>query len=161
MPGPAVQHKPAHPRKPRRSSGWSDARRARHAAAIRSWAPWMKSTGPKTRAGKARSAQNAAKPHLKTNPDHVWKRALRGHARYLADLDLYIRLKKFAVKNELLKHQANNLRRRLRRNGQDVTNGLLQAFCYAKIVGDRHPLADWESTTRAESLYKSSLRQEG
>lgn len=42
-----------------RKSGWTDERRAKHAAAIRRWAPWTRSTGPRTAAGKARAAQNA------------------------------------------------------------------------------------------------------
>jgi hypothetical protein len=42
-----------------RRSGWTDERRARQAEAIRRWAPWTKSTGPKSAAGKAVSARNA------------------------------------------------------------------------------------------------------
>lgn len=45
----------------RKTSGWSPERRARHAQAIRRWAPWANSTGPRTRAGKARSSRNAYK----------------------------------------------------------------------------------------------------
>jgi len=49
---------------PRRSAlrakaGWTPERRARQAALIRRWAPWRRSTGPKTEAGKARCAKNA------------------------------------------------------------------------------------------------------
>jgi hypothetical protein len=40
-------------------SAWTDERRARQRELIRRWAPWRRSTGPKTRAGKARSAKNA------------------------------------------------------------------------------------------------------
>jgi len=43
------------------SSGWTPARRARQREAIRRWSPWKKSTGPRTPAGKTRSAQNAFK----------------------------------------------------------------------------------------------------
>lgn len=46
-------------KRPRRS--WSPERRARQAAAIRTWQPWEKSTGPRTAEGKARSAGNALK----------------------------------------------------------------------------------------------------
>ena len=35
--------------------------RARQSLAIRSWAPWKKSTGPKSEAGKATVARNALK----------------------------------------------------------------------------------------------------
>ena len=44
-----------------RPTTWPPERRAAHAAAIRRWKPWAKSTGPRTRAGKAKSAQNAYK----------------------------------------------------------------------------------------------------
>src|SRR5262245_51102238 len=43
----------------RRRKGWSNERRARQAARIREWAPWRRSTGPRTEAGKLRCAQNA------------------------------------------------------------------------------------------------------
>lgn len=38
---------------------WTTERRKRQAELIRQWAPWAKSTGPKTRAGKERVARNA------------------------------------------------------------------------------------------------------
>ena len=40
-------------------NGWTPERRARQAQAIRRWRPWEHSTGPRTAAGKARSARNA------------------------------------------------------------------------------------------------------
>jgi len=40
-------------------NGWTVARRTRQAAAICTWRPWEHSTGPRTPAGKARSARNA------------------------------------------------------------------------------------------------------
>jgi len=39
--------------------GWTDARKARQAEAIKRWKPWSKSTGPVTDTGKATSSQNA------------------------------------------------------------------------------------------------------
>lgn len=41
--------------------GWTEERRQKHRAAIARWAPWKKSTGPKTQLGKERSSQNALK----------------------------------------------------------------------------------------------------
>ena len=41
------------------ANGWTDERRAKQAAAIHRWAPWTKSTGPRTAAGKAIVGQNA------------------------------------------------------------------------------------------------------
>jgi len=48
-------------RTPRARQSWSPERRARQAAAIRTWQPWRKSTGPRTEGGKARAATNALK----------------------------------------------------------------------------------------------------
>jgi hypothetical protein len=39
--------------------GWTSARRARQAEAIRQWRPWLRSTGPITLAGKAVASKNA------------------------------------------------------------------------------------------------------
>ena len=38
--------------------GWTSARRKLQAERIRQWAPWAKSTGPKSQAGKERVARN-------------------------------------------------------------------------------------------------------
>ena len=48
-------------RKPRSHSGWSPERRARQSAMMKSAQIWKKSTGPRTKKGKARSALNATK----------------------------------------------------------------------------------------------------
>lgn len=41
------------------ASSWTPERRAKQAEAIRRWQPWNKSTGPRTKEGKARSSRNA------------------------------------------------------------------------------------------------------
>lgn len=41
------------------SNGWSPERRQRQREAIQRWKPWEQSTGPRTDAGKERSAMNA------------------------------------------------------------------------------------------------------
>lgn len=43
------------------ASSWTPERRAKQAEAIRRWQPWKKSTGPRTKEGKARSSRNADK----------------------------------------------------------------------------------------------------
>ncbi|GIZ54055.1 hypothetical protein NCCP691_40690 [Noviherbaspirillum aridicola] len=43
------------------ANGWTPERRAKQAAAIRNWRPWEQSSGPKSDAGKERSAKNAYK----------------------------------------------------------------------------------------------------
>lgn len=44
------------------ANGWTQERRARQAALIRTWRPWEKSTGPRTDEGKAVVSRN----HLKS-----------------------------------------------------------------------------------------------
>lgn len=109
---------------PRSASGWSAERRAKHAAAIRRWKPWLKSTGPKSRAGKRRAARNAFKSHIYTDPMRLLTLALRAQRRYLSEINRYSRMKKFFVKNELLK----KYRRSLIRRGRKVTERLYNAF---------------------------------
>jgi hypothetical protein len=41
------------------TNGWTDERRARQAELIRSWKPWIQSTGPRTQEGKAKVSRNA------------------------------------------------------------------------------------------------------
>lgn len=42
-------------------NGWTPERRARQAELIRNWRPWERSTGPRSKVGKARAARNAFK----------------------------------------------------------------------------------------------------
>ena len=46
------------------SNGWTPERRARQATLIHGWRPWEHSTGPRTSAGKGRSANNSFKGGL-------------------------------------------------------------------------------------------------
>src|SRR3977135_1344206 len=56
------------------SNGWTPQRKARQAQLIKTWRPWERSTGPKTKAGKAIVGRNA------------WKGAERNTLRELARL---------------------------------------------------------------------------
>ena len=40
---------------------WTEEARAKQAEQIKSWKPWLKSTGPKTEKGKTTSSMNALK----------------------------------------------------------------------------------------------------
>ena len=42
-------------------SRWTPERRAKASQDIHRWAPWLRSTGPKTKAGKAASSANSRK----------------------------------------------------------------------------------------------------
>ena len=43
------------------STGWTQERRERQAAAIHKWSPWNQATGPRSAAGKERSSRNGFK----------------------------------------------------------------------------------------------------
>lgn len=114
------------------SRGWSPARRAAQAEAIRRWRPWAKSTGPKTAAGKARVAQNAAKASARSrlpDPDRRMKRALKNHEAYLTDLNRFILACKKFPKNKLLKECKKHFYKRGLKTRQDIIDALL----YAKL----------------------------
>jgi hypothetical protein len=83
------------PRK-RRPKGWTPERRAQQAARIRDWQPERRSTGPRSEAGKARSAMNALK-HGGRSRAHILqlrrvRNALRLAARNIAILRTHIRV---------------------------------------------------------------------
>ena len=48
------------------ANGWTDARRTRQASIIHRWAPWLRSTGPKSEAGKRAVSANARKHGLRS-----------------------------------------------------------------------------------------------
>jgi hypothetical protein len=92
---------------PRRSAlrakaGWTPERRARQAALIRRWAPWRRSTGPKTEAGKARCAANPIRHGFysaaRVRELQRVRYALRLAAANLKVLRLLIQLKKSAAR---------------------------------------------------------------
>jgi len=86
----------------RHRNGWTPERRARQAALIRGWAPWQRATGPKTAAGKARSAKNALR-HGGRSRAHIHefqriRRVLRLAAENIRKLRLFIRLRENAAR---------------------------------------------------------------
>ena len=52
-------------------AGWSAERRAAQAARLRAAKIWTRSTGPRSAAGKTRSAQNARK-HVRLRSEPLW-----------------------------------------------------------------------------------------
>ena len=65
---------------------WTKEARQKQAETIRKTKPWEKATGPKTAAGKKRSAQNAIKHGMFSREAHDMARALRDSARMVAML---------------------------------------------------------------------------
>ena len=63
------------------SSGWTPERRAQQAADIRNWQPWMRSTGPKSEAGKVASARNSRKHGMRSRRAIEERRMLRALIR--------------------------------------------------------------------------------
>jgi|GEM_PF-1956058 len=96
MPHPATTAAP-------RKSGWSPARRAKHAAAIRLWAPWRKSTGPRTASGKAKSALNAYKHGGRAKGAKLLGEALAAQRACIRVILAHHALRDKNVTNELLK----------------------------------------------------------
>lgn len=67
------------------SKHWSPEQRARQAAAIHDWKPWAASTGPRSPAGKAKSAHNAYKGGQRQQLRRL-RAALRVHQQALQTL---------------------------------------------------------------------------
>lgn len=57
------------------ANGWTAERRARQSELIRNWKPWMKSTGPRTEAGKTMSAMNRREHFLRIEEELAEARA--------------------------------------------------------------------------------------
>lgn len=68
------------------SAAWTPERRAKQAEAIRRWQPWTKSTGPRTKKGKARSSRNADKG-LAEFEAHILDVRLRVRTAFAASAD--------------------------------------------------------------------------
>jgi hypothetical protein len=86
-------------------AGWTPERRARQAALIRGWAPWRRSTGPKTEEGKARCAKNAMR-HGGRSRAHILELRRITHVLRLVDQNikavrLHIRLRDAAARPQV------------------------------------------------------------
>jgi hypothetical protein len=88
---PRIRHRPEAAK-----AGWTPERRARQAALIRRWQPWQRSTGPKTKEGKARAAQNARRHGFRSS-DYLLMAAEVRHALRLAAVSLACVRARFAI----------------------------------------------------------------
>jgi hypothetical protein len=73
---------------PKRSNGWTAERRAKQAAAIRNWRPWEQSTGPRTEAGKQKSAQNSLKHGWRSKAASRLRALLRQQRAFVKSFDI-------------------------------------------------------------------------
>jgi len=64
---------------------WSAERRARQAELVKTWRPWLRSTGPKTPSGKTKSAANAVKHGVRSRDTITELRQLRRLLRRCRD----------------------------------------------------------------------------
>src|SRR5689334_3893051 len=83
--GDLKRHRPKGlPRRSRQAkAGWTPERRARQAAAIRTWQPWRHTTGPRTDAGKARCVMNALRHGFRSR-EHIEVTRLARHVLRVA-----------------------------------------------------------------------------
>jgi hypothetical protein len=78
-----------------KKSGWSPERRAKQAELIRASRPWLKSTGPRTDAGKARSAANATKHGFRSS---AFVQRVRDERRLIREAAAAIRTAKMLLR---------------------------------------------------------------
>jgi hypothetical protein len=78
---------------------WTDAQRAAAAERARKSKPWLRSTGPKTAAGKARSAQNALKHGYYSAAARTQRAFQRAQRAFFGHLKALLRLENYLVKS--------------------------------------------------------------
>ena len=129
-------------------NGWTEERRARQRALIQSWKPWAQSTGPKTKSGKSRSANNARKHGTRS-------RRMIAERRHLAEL---------FRKTDLVSQQLFGCAKRLRRENEKGSNSSQSLSSRARRVSPTEQLGSAEKNSdelkRRTGLAESRLNSE-
>lgn len=73
---------------------WTQKERQKQADAIKKWRPWDKATGPKTAAGKEKSAMNAFTHGLDSREGEALRRALKEQQQLLQTMLINAKLPK-------------------------------------------------------------------
>jgi len=139
------------PKKPATSSGWTPARRAAASVRIRAHKPWLKSTGPRTTAGKEVTRMNALKHG---------RRSARAIAKHRATLDYLRQQRRFLV-------QVRQLLRLQRRVGVSGNSGNKGAKTTNEVM-DSHvialappPRSRWKNAGNPREFLLNMANQQG
>lgn len=92
------------------SKGWPEERRRKQAERCRQNKPWKNATGPKTKAGKARSSMNAFKHGGRTEIIKLTNAALQYNGKFLAALNAVLALNEIQLKKPKEKQRRINLK---------------------------------------------------
>jgi hypothetical protein len=104
---------------------WTEERRKKQAEAIKRWKPWEKSTGPKTKDGKARIRLNACKHGFRSQSATILIEMLNANKAFIALAILYANHDS-AVKQRLRYKRTNKNRLKSRADAPTGTQAYKQ-----------------------------------
>ncbi|MCB1557954.1 MAG: hypothetical protein KDJ50_03410 [Alphaproteobacteria bacterium] len=105
---------------------WTEEQRQKQREAIRKWAPWRRSTGPRTAQGKRTSSMNALKHGMRSRPWRNLRHALYTQRLYVNWVQRNLDFIKKARRSELRAHKINKMKSRAN-----------ELYANASLYGDR------------------------
>ena len=121
---------------------WSEERKKKQAEAIKRWKPWEKSTGPKTKKGKARCSTNAIKSGAYTGKMKEMREMLRHNKAFLEHYQ-----KMHVAEHELI-CKRNGLLKELEKSGP----------CKKETFSTNQTIKKLKNDIRRKNLKKAYLR---